>query len=192
MQTCGTTASCAALSPLVTVLPCRPSGSHSQAPEQTCTLHAAQLPKNHVWSHSWPLADQHQYKHRLEDLPASSRLQPLCAPASVCREDVSDETMRSLGLDAGSALSAAQRFKQVAAELKRRDRRDRQEQQALRRQARQLKRVSHAATGVWPPPGCTTKPCSAARRAAAGADGLLACRHTSDGCCHNGGLPGGT
>ena len=57
--------------------------------------------------------------------------------------------MRSLGLDAGSALSAAQRFKQVAAELKRRDRRDRQEQQALRRQARQLKRVSDA-TGVWP------------------------------------------
>ena len=65
-------------------------------------------------------------------------------PTSVCREDVSDETMRSLGLDAGSALSAAQRFKQVAAELKRRDRRDRQEQQALRRQARQLKRVSDA------------------------------------------------
>ena len=96
--------------------------------------------------------------------------------------------MRSLGLDAGSALSAAQRFKQVAAELKRRDRRDRQEQQDLRRQARQLKRVSDA-VDVWPllQLVCTAQPRSTARQTAAGAaESCLACQTVSDGCCLNG------
>lgn len=156
---------CAALRPLVTIVPGRPSGIHSRVPAHACTLRPAQSRKNHVWNPLRLPADQQPHKHCLEGLSAPSRLQPLCAPASTCREDVSNETMRSLGLDAGTALSAAQRFQQVAAELKRRDRRDRQEQQALRRQARQLKRVG-AATGVWPPLVCTSQPCSAAGRAA--------------------------
>ena len=122
--------------------------------------------------------------------------------------------MRSLGLDAGSALSAAQRFKQVAAELKRRDRRDRQEQQALRRQARQLKRVSDATVVCSPLLSFETSTmlmqlsrglkhhllqiphwCVASTPAGLSNSALLycqagcyflACQTLSDGCCHNG------
>lgn len=59
------------------------------------------------------------------------------------RGEVSDALMAAMGLDVGANLSAEERFKQVAAVMKRRDAQDRQEQRELRRQQKLDKKVSH-------------------------------------------------
>lgn len=53
--------------------------------------------------------------------------------------------MAALGLDVGAHLTAEERFKQVAAVMKRRDAQDRTEQRQLRRQQKLDKKVSMAA-----------------------------------------------
>ncbi len=60
------------------------------------------------------------------------------------RGEVSDAMMAALGLDVGANLTARERFKQVAAVMKRRDAQDRKEQRDLRRQQKLDKKVSHA------------------------------------------------
>lgn len=60
------------------------------------------------------------------------------------RGEVSDAMMAALGLDVGANLTAEERFKQVAAVMKRRDAQDRKEQRDLRRQQKLDKKVSHA------------------------------------------------
>ena len=58
-----------------------------------------------------------------------------------CRGEVSDAMMAALGLDVGANLSAEERFKQVAAVMKRRDAHDRRDQKELRRQQKLDKKV---------------------------------------------------
>ena len=58
-----------------------------------------------------------------------------------CRGEVSDAMMAALGLDVGANLSAQERFKQVAAVMKRRDAQDRRDQKELRRQQKLDKKV---------------------------------------------------
>lgn len=53
--------------------------------------------------------------------------------------------MAALGLDVGAHMTAEERFKQVAAVMKRRDAQDRTEQRQLRRQQKLDKKVSMAA-----------------------------------------------
>ena len=50
--------------------------------------------------------------------------------------------MAALGLDVGANLTAEERFKQVAAVMKRRDAQDRKEQRQLRRQQKLDKKVN--------------------------------------------------
>ena len=50
--------------------------------------------------------------------------------------------MAALGLDVGASLSAEERFRQVAAVMKRRDAQDRREQKELRRQQKLDKKVT--------------------------------------------------
>ena len=58
------------------------------------------------------------------------------------RGEVSVAMMAALGLDVGAHLTAEERFKQVAAVMKRRDAQDRKEQRTLRRQQKLDKKVS--------------------------------------------------
>ena len=57
--------------------------------------------------------------------------------------------MAALGLDVGAHLTAEERFKQVAAVMKRRDAQDRTEQRQLRRQQKLDKKVSMTAFGCY-------------------------------------------
>lgn len=66
------------------------------------------------------------------------------SPVTVYRGEVSDAMMAALGLDVGVNLSAEERFKQVAAVMKRRDAQDRREQKELRHQQKLDKKVTHS------------------------------------------------
>ena len=76
------------------------------------------------------------------------------------RGEVSDALMAAMGLDVGANLSAEERFKQVAAVMKRRDAQDRQEQRELRRQQKLDKKVSHVSrqAGLLPAIGKLLQP----------------------------------
>ncbi|KAL0034107.1 hypothetical protein WJX79_009163 [Trebouxia sp. C0005] len=74
-------------------------------------------------------------------------LQPLAllAKEQLDRGEVSDAMMAALGLDVGANLTAEERFKQVAAVMKRRDAQDRKEQRDLRRQQKLDKKLKRKA-----------------------------------------------
>lgn len=69
---------------------------------------------------------------------------------ALCRGEVSDAMMAALGLDVGAHMSAEDRFKQVAAVMKKRDLQDRKQQKDLRRQQKLDKKVCCAFEyGAW-------------------------------------------
>ncbi|KAL3133940.1 hypothetical protein ABBQ32_008387 [Trebouxia sp. C0010 RCD-2024] len=74
-------------------------------------------------------------------------LQPLAllAKEQLDRGEVSDVMMAALGLDVGANLSAEERFRQVAAVMKRRDAEDQREQKELRRQHKLDKKLKRKA-----------------------------------------------
>ncbi|KAL3143488.1 hypothetical protein ABBQ38_002294 [Trebouxia sp. C0009 RCD-2024] len=78
---------------------------------------------------------------------AGDSLQPLAllAKEQLDRGEVSDIMMAALGLDVGANLSAEERFRQVAAVMKRRDAEDRREQKELRRQHKLDKKLKRKA-----------------------------------------------
>ncbi|DBB17175.1 TPA: hypothetical protein ACH3X3_014243 [Trebouxia sp. C0006] len=78
---------------------------------------------------------------------AGESLQPLAllAKEELDRGEVSDAMMAALGLDVGANLTAEERFKQVAAVMKRRDAQDRKEQRDLRRQQKLDKKLKQKA-----------------------------------------------
>ena len=65
----------------------------------------------------------------------------LSSGGGTCRGEVSDAMMAALGLDVGANLSAEERFRQVAAVMKRRDAQDRRDQKELRCQQKLDKKV---------------------------------------------------
>ncbi|DBA75292.1 TPA: hypothetical protein ACH3X1_010573 [Trebouxia sp. C0004] len=78
---------------------------------------------------------------------AGESLQPLAllAREQLDRGEVSDATMAALGLDVGADLTAEERFRQVAAVMKRRDAQDRKDQRQLRRQQKLDKKLKRKA-----------------------------------------------
>lgn len=73
----------------------------------------------------------------------------LSSAGGTCRGEVSDAMMAALGLDVGANLSAEERFRQVAAVMKRRDAQDRRDQKELRRQQKLDKKVSTLVASSW-------------------------------------------